>query len=187
MEDTAENRSPDQPGSPENYDDRRHATDHQGDDGDNFGCGECGAVFGDRHRLFLVRHREWHVDECSHCGKQYQVGRATGCLTRLQAQSGIEIEVPVRAWLAVNSLLHHVGLISFPQFEAMELDIGAGPDAEQSEWISTSLRNEIKAAGGPRAFVARKTKFEGETGREFFTYLKQFIRFARKSDGFSVY
>ncbi len=187
MEDTAENRLQDQLGSPESHDDRRHATDHQRDDDDASGCGRCGAKFGDRHRLFLVRHREWNVDECSNCGEMYQVGRAKNCNARLRAQSGSELELPIRAWLAVNQLLRSLGLISFRQFEAMELDIGASADAAQAEWISMRLREEIKAAGGPRALVERETIFRKEMAKELWTYLKQFMRFAGRSGGFSVH
>lgn len=147
MEDSAENRPQDQLGSPESDDDQRRADDHQCDDDVAFGCGRCGAIFGDRRRLFLVRHREWNVDECSNCGEMYQVGRAKNCNARLRAQSGSELELPIRAWLAVNQLLHSLGLTSFRQFEAMELDIGASADAGQAEWISMRLREEIKAAG----------------------------------------
>ena len=187
MEDTAENRLQDQPGSLESNDDRRRATDHQRDDDDTFGCGGCGATFGDRHRLFLVRHREWNVDECSNCGEMYQVGRAKNCPARLRARSGSELELPLWAWLALNELLHTLGLVSFRQFEAMELDIGAGAEAEQAEWISLRLREEIEAAGGPRALIVRETIFRKEMAKELWTYLAQFMRFARGSDGFSVY
>ena len=187
MEDSAENRPQDQPGSLESNDDRRRATDHQRDDDDAFGCGRCGAKFGDRHRPFLVRHREWNVDECSNCGEMYQVGRAKGCPARFRAQSDSELELPLRAWLALNELLHTLGLVSLRQFEAMELDIGAGPDAEQAEWISMRLREEIKAVGGPRAFIERETILRKEMAKELWTYLKQFMRFAGRSDGFSIY
>ena len=187
MEDTAENRPQDQLGSLESNGDRRRATDQQRDDDDTFGCPRCGAGFGDRHRLFLVRHRVWYVDECSKCGEPYQVGRAKNCNARLRAQSGSELELPIRAWLAVNQLLHSLGLISFRQFEAMELDIGASADTAQAEWISMRLREEIKAAGGPRALVGRETIFRKEMAKELWTYLKQFMRFARRSGGFSVF
>ena len=188
MKDTAENRPRDQLASPGSHDDRRHATDHpRDDDDDTFSCGRCGAVFGDRHSLFLVRHREWNVDECSNCGGVYQVGRAKNCPARLRAQSGSELELPIRAWLAVNELLHSLGLISFRQFEAMKLDIGASADAAQAEWISLRLREEIKAAGGRRPLIERETIFRKEMAQELWTYLKQFMRFARRSGGFSVY
>ena len=90
-------------------------------------------------------------------------------------------------WLALNELLHTLGLVSFRQFEAMELDIGAGAEAEQAEWISLRLREEIQAAGGPRALIERETIFRKEMAKELCTYLKQFMRFARRSGGFSVY
>ncbi len=95
--------------------------------------------------------------------------------------------MPLRAWLAVNELLSGLGLISFHQFEAMELDIGAGPDAAQAEWISASLREEIEAAGGPRPFIERETIFRKEMAKKFWSYLKQFVRFVEKSGGFSVF
>jgi hypothetical protein len=163
------------------------ADDRQRDDDEAFACGQCGAVFGERHQLFLVRHRVWNVDECSNCGKPYQTGRANCSQTRVLAYTGTEFSLPHLAWLAVNDLLHGLGLISYQQFQAMQLSVGAGPDAEAATWLTRCLKQEIADAEGPRKLIARETEFEDGEAREFWFYLREFLHFAATSGGFSVY
>ena len=152
-----------------------------------FGCGGCGAILGERHNLFLVRHREWNVDECSNCGEPYQVGRSGGCEARLVGSCGTELRLPILAWLHINILLHRLGLISYQHFLAMELNVGAGPYAEFASWIVRRLKEEIEEAGEPGAMIDREMEFEGATLREFGPYFGQFLDFAATSGGFSVH